>query len=52
VISDDPVIDYMVMEAVAIKATKEDHDAQEEQAKENERKQWKQARSPQLEAMR
>lgn len=36
-ISDDDVIDFMVMEAVTIKVRKEDEEAQKEQ----ERKKWK-----------
>jgi hypothetical protein len=35
------VIDYMVMEAVAIKAQKEDVEAQKEAEKEHEREKWK-----------
>lgn len=41
VISDDPVIDYMVMEAVAIKARKEDDEAQKKAEDEAKRKKFK-----------
>lgn len=41
VISPDPVIDYMIMEAVAVKVRKEDEKIQKEQ----ERKQFKKDRS-------
>ena len=38
--SDDPVIDYMIMEAVMIKAQQEDQKAQEEAERAAERKRW------------
>jgi hypothetical protein len=41
VLADDDVIDYMVMEAVAIKAQKEDVEAQKKAEKEQEREKWK-----------
>jgi hypothetical protein len=39
-VSDDPVIDYMIMEAVMIKAQQEDQKAQEEAERAAERKRW------------
>lgn len=42
----------MVMEAIAVKVKHADAVAQEEAAKEQERRQWKKASSPALEAMR
>lgn len=38
---DDDVLDYMVMEAVFIRAQQEDQKAQEQAEKDQERKQWK-----------
>jgi hypothetical protein len=39
---EDDVVDYMVMEAVAIKASKEDQEAQKKAQKEKEKEAWKQ----------
>jgi hypothetical protein len=41
VLDDDPLIDYMIMEAVAVKAAKEEAKAQ----KEEEQKAWKKDKS-------
>jgi hypothetical protein len=48
VLDDDPVIDYMIMEAVAVKVSREDA----ERVKQEERNQWKRAKSPALESMK
>lgn len=47
-LTDDDVLDYMVMEAVAIKARREEAEAQ----KEHERKAWRKERGESLEKMR
>lgn len=52
VISDDPVMDYMVMEAVAAKVIEDDRRLAKEAADQNERDGWKKERSPALEALR
>lgn len=44
VLSDDPVIDYMVMEAVMLKVRKQDDEAR----KANERNDWKKKRADEL----
>lgn len=40
-LSDDPVIDYLVMEAVALKVTKEDAEAEKEAEKRSKHEQFK-----------
>lgn len=47
-LSDDPVIDYMVVEALVIKADRERRDAE----KDAQRKQWKKEKNPELEKLR
>lgn len=41
-ISEDPVLDYMVMEAVALKVRKEDREAEKERRREDFKKQKQQ----------
>jgi hypothetical protein len=48
VLCDDDVIDYMVMEAVAMKVA----DENKNQAKESEKSAWRKDRSPALEALK
>lgn len=45
---DDPVIDYMIIEAIAIKIRKEDKAAEKQQTRRN----WQHERSDALEQMR
>lgn len=52
VLSEDDVIDYMVMEAVYLKAMVEDEKARKEAQKKQEAEQWKHEKSESLEAMR
>lgn len=40
-ISDDPVIDYLIMEAIALKANKEDREAEEKAREDAKRDAWK-----------
>ena len=47
-LDDDDVIDFMVLEAIALKVRHEEAEAEKEQ----EKKEWKRKTSPALEAMR
>lgn len=48
VLSDDPVIDYMVMEAVAMKAQKEQRKAEKDAEEEAKRKEFKRNKAQEL----
>ena len=48
VLSDDDVLDYMVMEAVALKVQSENRQAEEEAAKQEEIREWKKKQKKQL----
>lgn len=48
VCKDDDVIDFMIMEAVAVKVHHEDVHAQEKAEKDREREEWKKTKNPDL----
>lgn len=50
VLSDDPVVDYQIMEAVALKVAQEDEKLREEAEKAAEKKKWKEDKSDLLNA--
>jgi hypothetical protein len=52
VLHPDPVIDYLIMEAVAVKVAKEDEEAQKQAERDSKKQQWETEAQQRLEKFR